>query len=61
MRFTGDRHQKIFPKNFRKMFFLNFSFFEKLSIEKDGFPLFPVGGKLVLEPYACPFEFFVTL
>ena len=39
-------------------FFLNFSFFKRFSAEQDCFWLFPVGEKVVLEPYAYPFGIF---
>ena len=47
---------------FRKKFvnsFLNFSFFERFSVEQDGFFAVSIWGKVVFEFYAYPFWYFL--
>ena len=49
MRITGDLHQKNFWKILGKKILI-FLFFERFSVEKDGFLCFQL-GKMVFESY----------
>ena len=58
MRLTGDLHLNFFRKFEKKLFLIFFLFFERFSVEKDGFFAVSSWGKLVFESNAYPFGYF---
>ena len=55
--FISPHSETLFKKIFRKKF-LNFLFFLKFSVKKDGFFAVSCWGRMVLQIYAYPFGYF---